>query len=115
MAPDAEFFRATLPNDGFLDLVTIDGDVSRTAAVQMLLGVEKGTFFDMPLVTYRKISGYRIVPKGQKDGYISIDGERVPFEPFQAEVHRGLGTVLSKNGHLFEGRGVTPAAYTNAL
>ncbi len=106
MAPDANFFPATLPSDGFLDLVTIDGDISRIAAIQTLLAVEKGIFFDMPHVNYRKILGYRWVPKGQRDGYISIDGERVPFEPFQAEVHKGLGTVLSRTGHLYEARGV---------
>ncbi|KAI9698925.1 MAG: sphinganine kinase lcb4 [Candelina mexicana] len=106
MAPNAVFFPATLPNDGFLDLVTVDGDISRRAAIQSLLAVEKGTFFEMPHVNYRKIVGYRWIPKGQRDGFISIDGERFPFEPFQAEVHRGLGTVLSKSGHLYEARGV---------
>lgn len=104
MAPDTEFFPAALPNDGHLDLVTIDGDIKRSASLQSMLAVENGTFFDMPHVNYRKISGYRIIPKGQKDGYISIDGERVPFEPFQAEVHRGLGTVLSRSGHLYESK-----------
>ena len=106
MAASSPFFPATLPHDGFQDLVTIDGDISRSAAIKMLLAVERNKFFDMPLVTYRKISGYRIVPRGQKDGYISIDGERVPFAPFQAEVHHGLGTVLSRNGHLYEADGV---------
>lgn len=105
MTPDANFFPAALPNDGCLDLFTIDGDISRTAAIQSLLAIEKGTFFDMPHVNYRKISGYRIIPKGQKDGYISIDGERMPFAPFQAEVHRGLGTVLSRSGHVYETKG----------
>lgn len=62
----------------------------------------------MPHVNYRKISGYRITPKGQKSGYISIDGERVPFEEFQAEVHRGLGTVLTRSGHMYEAEGVIP-------
>ena len=102
MAPDTEFFPAALPNDGHLDLVTIDGDIKLLTSIQSLLAVEKGTFFDMPHVKYRKISGYRILPKGQPDGYISIDGEKIPFEPFQAEVHRGLGTVLSRSGHLYE-------------
>jgi sphingosine kinase len=106
MAPDANFFPGALPSDGFMDLVTIDGDISRMSAVQSLLAVEKGTFFDMPHVNVRKISGYRIIPKHQKEGYISIDGERVPFEPFQAEVHRGLGLVLSKSGKLYEAKGV---------
>ncbi|KAI4170473.1 MAG: hypothetical protein LQ343_004976 [Gyalolechia ehrenbergii] len=106
MAPDANFFPATLPNDGCMDLVTVDGDISRTAAIKCLLAIGPGKFFDLPQVNYRKISGYRIVPKNQKDGYISIDGERMPFAPFQAEVHRGLGTVLSKSGHVYEAPGV---------
>ena len=107
MAPGANFFPATLPSDGNLDLVTVDGDISRHSAIQCFLAVENGKFFGNPNVHYRKISGYRITPKGQKTGYISIDGERVPFEEFQAEVHRGLGTVLSRSGHLYEAEGVT--------
>lgn len=107
MAPDTNFFPATLPNDGCMDLVTVDGDISRIAAIRSLFAVSSGAkFFDMPHVKYCKISGYRIIPKNQKDGYISIDGERMPFEPFQAEVHHGLGTVLSKSGHFYEAPGV---------
>ena len=108
MAPGAKFFPASLPSDGHLDLVTIDGDISRTSALQSFLAVENGDFFNMPHVNYRKISGYRITPRGQKSGYISIDGERVPFEGFQAEVHRGLGTVLTRSGHMYETEGVVP-------
>ena len=29
---------------------------------------------------------------------MAIDGERFPFEGYYAEVHPGLGTVLSMNG-----------------
>ena len=102
MAADSNFFQAACPNDGYMDLVCIDGDISRLTSIKMMLAVEKGGLFDMPLVGYRKILGYRIIPKNQQDGYISIDGERIPFQPFQAEVHRGLGTVLSKTGHTYE-------------
>lgn len=106
MSADANFFAGALPNDGCMDLITIDGDISRTASIGLLLSVGNETkFFDMPLVNYRKILGYRITPKQQGNGYISIDGERVPFEPYQAEVHRGLGTVLSKTGHIYEAQG----------
>lgn len=105
MAADANFFSAALPNDGFMDLVTIDGDIRRHKSVELLLSIEKGKFFDNPLVKYRKILGYRIIPKSKGDGYISIDGERIPFQPFQAEIHRGLGTVLSKSGHIYEAPG----------
>ncbi|KAF2622152.1 sphingoid long chain base kinase-like protein [Macroventuria anomochaeta] len=106
MSPDANFFPASLPNDGCLDLVRIRGDIPRMTAIKMLMAVENHTFFDMDGVDYQKIEAYRIIPKMQDDGYISIDGERVPFEGFQVEVHRGLGTVLSKSGHLCEARGV---------
>ncbi|KAF2833469.1 sphingoid long chain base kinase-like protein [Ophiobolus disseminans] len=106
MSPNANFFPASLPSDGCIDLVRIRGDISRVTAIQTLLSIEKHTFFDLPHVDYQKISAYRIIPKNQKDGYISIDGERVPFEGFQVEVHKGLGTVLSKSGHMCEARGV---------
>ena len=107
MAPGANFFPATLPSDGHLDLITIDADISRTNAIKCFLSVENGNFFDKADVHYQKISAYRITPHG-KQGYISIDGERMPFEGFQAEVHRGLGTVLSRSGHLYEADGVVP-------
>ena len=104
MAPDANFFPGALPSDGCMDLFTMDGNVRSTRATKTLLAIESGKFFDMPDVTYRKISAYRMAPRGQNHGYISIDGERVPFEPFQAEIHQGLGRVLSKKGK-FEAEG----------
>lgn len=102
MLEGANFFPATLPNDGFLDLLTIRGDLSKLTALQMLKAVDNGTLFDMPDVKVQKVTGYRVTPKDRNDGYISIDGEKVPFEPFQAEVHKGLGTVISKSGYRYE-------------
>jgi sphingosine kinase len=99
MAPDANFFPAAVINDGLMDLITIDGDVAPMKAIQMQTAVSSGHFFDNPLVKYRKVSAYRIIPrKIDEGGYISIDGERIPFGPFQAEVHPNLGLVISKNG-----------------
>ncbi|PGH07720.1 hypothetical protein AJ79_06197 [Helicocarpus griseus UAMH5409] len=106
MAADANFFPTALPNDGCMDLITINGDISRRSAIQMLLAVDNNTLFDMPDVNVRKITGYRIIPRDRKEGYISIDGEQVPFEPFQAEVHKGLGTVISRSGYKYEAEGV---------
>ncbi|KAL1862702.1 hypothetical protein VTK73DRAFT_6679 [Phialemonium thermophilum] len=99
MAPDANFFSAALANDGLMDVIMIDGDISPLKAIEMQLSLESGHFFDNPLVTYRKVSAYRIIPRNvEKGGYISIDGERIPFEPFQAEVHQSLGLTISKKG-----------------
>ena len=101
MSAGANFFPASLPNDGMFDLVCVDATCGRLAATKMLLAVESGGHFELPHVQYRKVLGYRIVPhrrKGVSEEYISIDGERIPFEPFQAEVMEGLGAVLAKVG-----------------
>lgn len=97
MAPDANFFPAALPNDGLMDLVVNDGDISALKYLDLMTSVETGQFYGNPLISYRKIAAYRLTPK-QSAGYISIDGERIPFEPFQVEIHQGLATVLSKSG-----------------
>jgi sphingosine kinase len=149
MAEATPIFPASLPSDGLLDLVTIDGTIGRLKTIASLLAVENGTFFDMPHVNMRKVSAYRVVPRfgkwakpssankmqeksrvgrvmaalgmtggNSKDnnnrdgGYISVDGEKMPFEPFQVEVHRGLGTVLSRSGFVYEADG--PAGWDGA-
>ncbi|KAI8623632.1 sphingoid long chain base kinase-like protein [Xylariaceae sp. FL1651] len=98
MAPDANFFTAACMNDGLMDVVMNDGDIPALKYIDLMTSVEKGHFFDNSLISYRKVVAYRFTPRNQADGYISIDGERIPFEPFQVEVHPGLGTVLSKSG-----------------
>ena len=101
MAPDANFFPYAQPCDGTLDLLTIDGDIPRRRALHLATSVKNGTLFDQSEAFFRKIKGYRIIPKA-KQGYISIDGEAMPWEGFQAEIHRGLGTVLSKSVSIYE-------------
>ncbi|RYO98578.1 hypothetical protein DL766_004276 [Monosporascus sp. MC13-8B] len=98
MSPGANFFPATNPHDGMMDLVMNDGDIRLSKYLGLMASIEEENFFEQPLVSYRKITAYRLTPRDQADGYISIDGERIPFEPFQVEIHPALGTVLSKNG-----------------
>lgn len=106
MTSDTPFFSAALPDDGLMDLILINGDIHRTTAIGLQLSLESGKFFDNPHVSYRKISAFRITPHGlPRRGNISIDGERLAFQPFQAEVHQGLGLTLSKSGRCFEGAG----------
>ncbi|KAK3113629.1 sphinganine kinase lcb4 [Teratosphaeriaceae sp. CCFEE 6253] len=125
MAADTAFFPTALPADGRMDMINIDGLIPRTTALRMLTTIEEGTLTGFPEVSYRKVLAYRITPRvrlptpdskrfgakfgrwlggagKQKEPLIAIDGERVPFEPFQAEVVPGLGTVLSKRGAVFE-------------
>ena len=131
MAASTPIFPCALPSDGCLDLICMDGDIGRFRALRSFLAVETGRFIDGDDVSYRKIAAFRLIPrsagqeggwlgrwldecglvrrkskgrgKDEEEGYISIDGERVPFEAFQAEVHRGLGTVLSRGGRVYEG------------
>lgn len=105
MASDSNFFPAALPNDGYMDMVCIKGTIPRTAAIGLMDKVAGGKFFQDHLVSYRKVSAYRITPREQEEGWISVDGERVPFEPFQVEIHKGLGTVLAKRLHRYEAFG----------
>lgn len=113
MAPDANFFPATTPNDGLMDLVVNDGDIPALQYLELMTSIEKERYYDNPLVAYRKVTAYRITPRQQDatGGYISIDGERIPFEPFQVEVHPGLATVLSRRGR-YEANG--PSGWENA-
>ncbi|KAI9928860.1 sphinganine kinase lcb4 [Aspergillus wentii] len=104
MSKDTSFFPASLPNDGLMDIVTIDGTISRLTSIKMMTEIPEGRFFGMPDVGIRKALAYRLVPR-EKEGYISVDGETIPFEAFQVEIHKGLGTVLSKSGHLYETEG----------
>lgn len=47
---------------------------------------------------YFKASAYRIKPH-KPTGYIAIDGEAFPFEEFQVEVLKGMGTFMSPYGY----------------
>lgn len=153
MASSTPFFPASLPSDGMLDLVTIDGDISRLAALRVLLSVESGRVFDHPLVRVRKVSGVRVYPRyatcssssfssnsnnndssnsnnensstsdnnstsrpgkksneakyrlgtrERKEGHFAVDGEKLPFQPFQVEIHRGLGRVVGSRYGRYE-------------
>lgn len=105
MMTDGNFFPAALPNDGMMDLICIDASIGPVALTRSMLKLDKqGSIFDDPHIWYRKIEAFRLIPR-EKDGYISVDGERVPFEPLQAEVHRGLATVLSRSGSHYETSG----------
>ena len=50
-----------------------------------------------PQQHYFKAHAYRIEPASPK-GFLSIDGEAYPLEPYALEVHQGLGRFLSMYG-----------------
>ena len=128
MSPDAPFFACALPSDGRMDMMAIPGNIKRSTCLNMLVKVEDGGMINFPEAAYSKVLAYRIIPRPapippQKlgprfrrwlggtaggdlnEGLIAIDGERIPFKPFQAEIVPGLATVLSKNGAIYEFEG----------
>lgn len=124
MSPDAPFFAAALPADGKMDMIAIPGNIKRSTALKMLVQVEDGSIMNFPEAAYSKVLAYRISPRisptqmqnafgaklrrwlggsaDQSEGLIAIDGERIPFLPFQAEIVPRMGSVLSKNGAIYE-------------
>ena len=110
MAPDANFFPASLPSDGLADLVIVRGDLSPLSSVSLMLSVEDGGLLGDPRVEYRKVSAFRVTPRDQESGYISVDGERVPFEALRGAVRgaAGGGGGGGGPGH-FHGRGLRGA------
>jgi len=89
-------FPVAVPNDGMIDIV-IQGRLSRLEMLKSFDGAEKGSAYWQDKAQYIKTTAYRLRPI-QEDGHLSVDGERFPFKEYYAEVHRGLGTVLSMSG-----------------
>ncbi|KAI0054119.1 hypothetical protein FA95DRAFT_1530115 [Auriscalpium vulgare] len=89
-------FPVSLPNDGAFDLV-IQHAVTRGDMFAGMSGAERGDPYWLDSANYMKASAYRLKPL-MPHGYLSIDGEKFPFTEYLAEVHQGLGTLLSMHG-----------------
>ena len=100
------YFPAALPGDGCMDMLITPGGQGPLQTIQGLIKVGRDRDFDFDTVGYKKVKAYRVIPRDQKTGFVSIDGESVPFEPFQVEVHQTLARVLSKSS-LFAFQGPT--------
>ncbi|KAF9093752.1 sphinganine kinase lcb4 [Mortierella sp. AM989] len=88
---------AAQPNDGLIDLLIFPKGIGRVAGLQVMVGVESGEHVYNSKVRYMKVKAFRVTPQAAS-GYISIDGEHTPYEPYQVEAHRGLISVLSIDG-----------------
>ncbi|GAA6013766.1 hypothetical protein JCM10207_008184 [Rhodosporidiobolus poonsookiae] len=106
IAKDVLLFPLADPADGLLDLVVVQ-PMGPLEALTAMDGAEHGALLSHRRVLYLKTPCYRLSfpppSKGKKEGNLSIDGERVPYEPFQIEVVQGAGRTLSLTGR-WEGR-----------
>ncbi|RXM28598.1 Sphingosine kinase 1 [Acipenser ruthenus] len=87
--------KATL-GDGLLHLFYVRAGISRAALLRLFLAMEKGTHLELrcPHLSYMPVRAFRLEPCTPK-GVITVDGEAVEYGPIQAQVHRGLGRLIT--------------------
>ncbi|KAM5132020.1 sphingosine kinase 2 [Mantella aurantiaca] len=83
-------------DDGLIHLLFVKAGISRTALVRLFLAMEKGTHVGMecPYLVHVPVRAFRLEPLTKK-GILTVDGEQVEYGPIQAQVHRGLGNLIT--------------------
>ncbi|KAM8878436.1 sphingosine kinase 1-like [Spinachia spinachia] len=89
-APDAT------PGDGVIHLFYVRAGISRGALLKLFLAMEKGAHVGTNCrhMVHAKVRALRLEPLSPK-GIITVDGEVVEYGPVQAQVHRGLGRLIT--------------------
>lgn len=82
--------------DGIIHLFYVRAGISRSALLKLFLLMQKGAHLaaNCPHLVYRKVQALRLEPSSPK-GVVTVDGELVEFGPLQAQVHRGLASVIT--------------------
>lgn len=100
MSSSACFFPTASPANGFIDVMYIEANLPFFSALNTVAAVDSAKHFESPYCFYAKCDAFRLVPHADT-GFISIDGERVPFEALQGEIHHALGRIITKNGQYY--------------
>lgn len=102
-------FPYAVSGDGLIDVALMLHDGGRSAKIRALDLAGDGKVVYDKAMAYFKAQAIRVTPdypaghpKLRKGGIISIDGERVPYAPFQIEVARGAALrTFSLYGNFF--------------
>ena len=78
MAPSAEL------SDGLIDLLTVEGDITRRRLLSVLPKLFDGTHVNEPEVTYYQASSFSLYP--ETDDTLNIDGELLGTTPIDVSV-----------------------------
>lgn len=83
-------------DDGVVHLLWVRGGVSRAMFLRLFLAMERGSHFNLgcPQVGYAPARAFRLEPLTPR-GMLTVDGELVEYGPLQAQIHPGLGTLLT--------------------
>ncbi|ODV62540.1 uncharacterized protein ASCRUDRAFT_74900 [Ascoidea rubescens DSM 1968] len=99
MSNNVPFFPTCLPDDGLIDFVYMNSNLSFVKKAGFLLDIENGSSLINEHVNYSKIKGFRLIPKNvDKDYYLSVDGESYSVKPIQVEVLLKICKILLKDG-----------------
>lgn len=82
--------------DGVIHLLYVRAGISRAALLRLFLLMQKGAHLaaNCPHLVYRKVRALRLEPLSPK-GVLTVDGELVEYGPLQAQVHRGLASLIT--------------------
>ncbi|XP_075392362.1 sphingosine kinase 2 isoform X1 [Tenrec ecaudatus] len=83
-------------DDGLVHLCWVRGGISRANLLRIFLAMDRGSHFGLgcPQLGYAAVRAFRLEPLTPR-GVLTVDGEMVEYGPVQAQVHPGLGTLLT--------------------
>ncbi|XP_051569405.1 sphingosine kinase 2-like isoform X2 [Myxocyprinus asiaticus] len=89
-APDAR------ADDGLIHLFYVTAGISRPTLLRLFRAMQSGTHLDYgcPHLVYRRARALRLEPL-TRPGVMTVDGEEVEYGPVQAQVHRGVASLIA--------------------
>ncbi|CAK8696350.1 unnamed protein product [Clavelina lepadiformis] len=88
-------------SDGLLFLTQITANVNRRSLLKLWDSMEDGTGLterdNSSDVVVTPCRAFRIVPHSKHSEIVTLDGEKMPYGPFQCQVHPQLGRVFGTN------------------
>nr|XP_032831938.1 sphingosine kinase 2 [Petromyzon marinus] len=90
---------AARADDGVIHLRAVRRGAPRAALVRLLLGAGGEAEPALaPFLTAERVRAFRLQPLGKEGGIVTVDGERLPCEALQAQVHPGIANVMGLCG-----------------
>ncbi|XP_068217955.1 sphingosine kinase 1-like [Palaemon carinicauda] len=84
---------ATL-NDGTIWLLIVHGHATKSSITRFLLAMD-GSHINIPGVEMIPVEAFRVEPSG-KSGYLTVDGEVIPWGPLQAQILPSKGKIITR-------------------
>ncbi|KAG0719871.1 Sphingosine kinase 2 [Chionoecetes opilio] len=93
---DVVFAPQATPEDGYMWLMLLRGSCPKTTIAKLLLSLD-GRQLRYPGVEMVPVEALRIVPgKGTNKGYLTVDGEVIPWTPIQSHVLHKRGRIMTR-------------------